>query len=268
MSVTVIGSIATKVYQADGYDFRMSFDGSVTSTLTYKVTSVGFNLNDFPALNSAHPENSQLTLFEMSASREAGQVMKVTLTYKGIGVKNPELYAQTEFNAATSSEPIETHPKFAFPFADPPVKAWELSAIKKALENNVDYGPNNKFIDNYGAAIGSTVQGRLLSILKKFGIESYLNLGGTYRRSFVQANIPTDYSNVGYIVKQPKGAPNIGIRTYLQTSLTWKKQASIISIAEEFTMSGMCGWNIHVYTKPENAFVPQALTDPDKLRAG
>jgi len=111
-----------------------------------------------------------------------------------------------------------------------------------------------------------------LYILKKFGIESYLNLSGTYRRSYVKTTIPTDYSNVGYITivpplgTPPVSAPTIGYRNYLQTSLTWKKQASIVSITEEFMLSGASGWNEHVYTKPQDPFQPQKLTQIDKNR--
>lgn len=280
MATTLIGTLplvlngteSDAVEQSDGYEFRVSFDSSVTATVTYKISSVGFAISSLPALNSPHPHDARLTLFESAASRESGQIMKVVLTYKGIDAENSQDYAQTEFNAGTTSEPIETHPKFAYPFSNPPVIPQELSAIKKALENNIDYGKENKFIGTVGETLPATQPGRLLYILKKFGIESYLNLGGTFRRSYVKRDIPTDYSNVGFITTvtplgvPPVNAPAIGYRNYLQTSLTWKKQASIVSISEEFMLSGAAGWNEHVYTKPQDPFQPQKLTEADKAR--
>ena len=280
MAVTLIGTLplvlngteSDAVEQSDGYEFRVSFDSSVTATVTYKISSVGFAISSLPALNSPHPHDARLTLFESAASRESGQIMKVVLTYKGIDAENSQDYAQTEFNAGTTSDPIETHPKFSYPFSNPGVIPQELCAIKKALENNIDYGKNNKFINETGETVPATQPGRLLYILKKFGIESYLNLGGTYRRSNVKSAIPTDYSNVGYITSviplgnPPVAAPIIGYRNYLQTSLSWKKQASIVSISEEFMLSGASGWNEHVYTKPQDPFQPQKLTEADKSR--
>jgi len=269
---TLNGSISDSIEQSEGYEFRVSFDSSVTATVTYKISSDGFSIDDLPKLNSSHPHDDRLTLFESSASRESGQIMKVVLTYKGIDSTLSENYAQSEFNAGTTSDPIETHPKFSYPFSNPPVIPQELSAVKRALENNIDYGKNNKFINETGESVPATQPGRLLYILKKFGIESYLNLSGTYRRSYVKTTIPTDYSNVGYITivpslgTPPVSAPTIGYRNYLQTSLTWKKQASIVSITEEFMLSGASGWNEHVYTKPQDPFQPQKLTQIDKNR--
>jgi len=272
LPTTLNGSISDSIEQSEGYEFRVSFDSSVTATVTYKISSDGFSIDDLPKLNSSHPHDDRLTLFESSASRESGQIMKVVLTYKGIDSTLSENYAQSEFNAGTTSDPIETHPKFSYPFSNPPVIPQELSAVKRALENNIDYGKNNKFINETGESVPATQPGRLLYILKKFGIESYLNLSGTYRRSYVKTTIPTDYSNVGYITivpplgTPPVSAPTIGYRNYLQTSLTWKKQASIVSITEEFMLSGASGWNEHVYTKPQDPFQPQKLTQIDKNR--
>jgi hypothetical protein len=281
MAVTLIGTLPTtlngspsdSVEQSEGYEFRVSFDSSVTATVTYKISSEGFSIDDLPKLNSPHPHDQTLTLFESSASRESGKIMKVVLTYKGVVDSNlSENYAQSEFNTGTTSEPIETHPKFAYPFNNPGVIPQELCAIKKALENNIDYGKNNKFINETGESVPATQPGRLLYILKKFGIESYLNLTGTYRRSYVKTAIPTDYSNVGYITQvAPLGTPPItppviGYRNYLQTSLTWKKQASIVSISEEYMLSGASGWNEHIYTKPQDPAQPQKLTQTDKTR--
>jgi hypothetical protein len=282
MAVTTIGnlpkvlsgSVSDGVMQPDGYDFRVSFDASVTATVTYCIDAAGFDLDKLPLLGSSHPDEDRLKVFEIAASRESGSIMKVALTYKGIGNDSGEDVAQTEFNAGTTSEPIETHPKFAYPFSAPPVIPQELSAVKRALENNVDYGKENKFIGVAGEAVPATQAGRLLYILKKFGIESYLTLGGTFRRTYVSETIPIDYSNVGYITipkamgKPAATAPGVlgGTRNYLQTSLTWKKQANLVTITEEFMLSGASGFNIHVYEKPQSLGAPERLSAADTAR--
>jgi len=282
MAVTTIGnlpkvlsgSVSDGVMQPDGYDFRVSSDAAVTATVTYCIDANGFDLEKLPPLGSSHPDDNRLKVFEIAASRESGSIMKVALTYKGTGNDNGEDFAQTEFNAGTTSEPIETHPKFSYPFSNPPVIPQELSAVKRALENNIDYGKNNKFINETGESVPATQAGRLLYILKKFGIESYLNLGGTFRRTYISAQIPIDYSNVGYITipkamgNPPQTAPIVagGTRNYLQTSLTWKKQANLVTITEEFMLSGASGFNIHVYEKPQSSGAPERLSAADTAR--
>jgi hypothetical protein len=66
----------------------------------------------------------------------------------------------------------------------------------------------------------------------------------------------------------PQTAPIVagGTRNYLQTSLTWKKQANLVTITEEFMLSGASGFNIHIYERPLSLGSPQTLSAADTAR--
>ena len=276
MSTSTIGSasLAAKITQPDGYDIAISNDGTATATVTYKTSAIGFGLSSMPALGAKHPTISALSLYECSANREAGDIMTVKAVYKGVGISNPKGMAQYEFNATTSSEPIETHPKFSYPPESPAVVPNELAAINNAIENNIEYSALSTFAPAVDPALigppapgKSTQAGRLLYKLKRRGFDSYLNYGGSYRVTYIQSTIPSDYSDVGYAAPTIPNQPSTN-RNWLKTAMSWKKQASVISVTEDWQMSGPAFWNPNIYTKPLNPASPQTLTDADKTLAG
>ena len=223
-------------YQPDGDDVKQGPDGSGEATLTYKTTTTGFTLASLPNPLSPHPAYSQLKLYEAQAKREPGNVMAVTCTYRGVIVGNKFTYSQQEFNVSTSAEPIETHPLFS-----KAVTPTELATIQKFLDNNTVPVYTN-------AVTNATDAGVKLYNKKRRGIDSYLSIGGTYKLSYIQENIPTDYAPIGAIIIAPTLAPiPPGSRTYLYTGLSWRKQGGVVSVNEEYTMSGPAGWDEELY---------------------
>ena len=229
-------------YQPDGDDVKQGPDGSGEATLTFKRSSDSFTLASLPNPLSEHPKYSALRLYEAQAKREPGNIMVVTCTYRGVIVGNRFTFAQQEFNVSTSAEPIETHPIFSNPVENPPVTPTELATIQRFLDNNT--------VPVYTiASTGATAAGVMLYNKKRRGIDSYLSIGGTYKLSYIQENIPTDYSPVGNIIIAPPLAPiPPGNRNYLYTGLSWRKQGGVVSVNEEYTMSGPTGWDEDLYS--------------------
>jgi len=232
----------TAQYQPDGDDVRQGPDGSGEAVLTYKVTSAGFTLSSIPNPLSPHPAYPALKLYEAQAKREPGNVMAVTCTYRGVIVGNKYTYSQQEFSVNTSAEPVETHPRFAFPVNNPPVSPTELATIQKFLDNNT--------VPVYTKAVGgATDAGVLLYNKKRRGIDSFLNIGGTYKLTYIQDNIPSIYSGIGNIILSPPLAPVLpGDRNYLYTAINWRKQGGVVTVSEEYTMSGIAGWDPDLYS--------------------
>lgn len=228
-------------YQPDGDDVKQGPDGSGEATLTFKRSSDSFTLASLPNPLSEHPKYPALRLYEAQAKREPGNIMAVTCTYRGVIVGNKFTFSQQEFSVNTSSEPIETHPLFAQPVAAPPVSPTELATIQKFLDNNT--------VPVYTKAVpNATDAGVMLYNKKRRGIDSYLSVGGTYKLSYIQATIPSIYSGIGCIVLAPPLAPVLpGTRNYLYTGLNWRKQGGVISVSEEYTMSGIAGWDKDLY---------------------
>lgn len=228
-------------YQPDGDDVKQGPDGSGEATLTFKRSSDLFNLASLPNPLSQHPKYSQLRLYEAQAKREPGNIMAVTCTYRGVIVGNKYTFSQQEFTVNTSSEPIETHPLFSHPIANPPVSPTELATIQKFLDNNT--------VPVYTiATTNATAAGVMLYNKKRRGIDSYMNVGGTYKLSYIQADIPSEYTAIGKIAIAPPLAPiPPGSRTYLYTGLSWRKQGGVVSVNEEYTMSGFSGWDTDLY---------------------
>lgn len=239
MPAIQIGNL-TANYQPDGDNVHQGPDGSGEAVLVYKLTSIGFSLSSLPAPLSPHPVYSQLLLYEANAAREPGNIMAVTCTYRGVIVGNMLTYSQQEFNVNTSADPIETHPRYALPVDSPPVTAAEMAQINIHLEQNLVYALN--------APVTATLRGVELWKKKQRGIDSYLNIGGVYRLSYIQSGIPTDYSAIGTIFIAPTLSPVApNGRNYLFTALNWRKQGGVVSVSEEYTMSGLAGWDIDLY---------------------
>jgi hypothetical protein len=231
----------TAQYQPDGDNVRQGPDGSGEAVLTYKTTAIGFTLASIPNPLAPHPSYPALKLYEADAKREPGNVMAVTCTYRGVIVGNKNTYSQQEFSATTSAEPIETHPMFSDPIGNPPVSPTELATIQKFIDNNT--------VPVYTSAVdGATKAGVTLYNKKRRGIDSYFNIGGVFKLTYIQDTAPSDYSKIGKITISPTSAPiPPGNRNYLYTGLSWRKQGGVVTVSEEYTMSGFNGWDSDLY---------------------
>jgi hypothetical protein len=228
-------------YQPDGDDVKQGPDGSGEATLTFKRSSDSFTLASLPNPLSQHPKYPALRLYEAQAKREPGNIMVVTCTYRGVIVGNKFTFSQQEFTVNTSSEPIETHPRFSSPVAAPPVSPTEIATIQKFMDNNN--------VPVYAIDVfGSTKEGVLLYNKKRRGTDSYLSVGGTYKLTYIQADVPSEYNSIGKITIAPPLAPiPPGKRNYLYTGLSWRKQGGVVTVNEEYTMSGFNGFDEDLY---------------------
>lgn len=239
MPAIQVGNL-TYNYQPDGDNVKQGPDGSGEATLVYKTTVTGFTLSSIPRPLSPHPTYPQLKLFEAAVTREAGGWYAVSATYRGVLIPNPLIYMQEQFTVSTTEAPVETHPLFSLPRANPRVSAQQLTAIRLALENNRDFvvGAANPT----ATAIGVVLFKKL-----RRGIESYLRIGGVYRQSYISATIPQGYSGLGRIAKLPKAPKTPKGTNWLWTAFNWKKAGGLVTIDREYTMSGLEGWEPELY---------------------
>ena len=297
MSATIYGSVnlAAKPISPTGYDISVGADGSCTATVTTTIPASGFTIRSLPQYGSPHPDFPTLLLWETKASREAGSLMKVISTYKGVANGNTRQQAVVEFALALTQDPILTHPKFCGnpsadlgqSFPNPKINGGEIAAIDTVLKTNAAYTKNSSFIVQAKfngdapdiGAIGSTHKstqvGRLYYMLKRQGIESYLSVGGSYKQSYVDTVIAPDiYNFLGKVI--PASAnPSIGNiqqclssqkRNLLYNSLSWRVQGNLVTISQDYQMSGIGGWNAFLYLATEGD--PSALTANDITQAG
>lgn len=292
MSVIKYGTatLAQKPQTAIGYDVSVDATGAASAIVTTTMSATGFTLASLPKIGSKHPDFPTLTLWDTKASRENGALMKVTSTYKGVAMGNTRQLAVVEFNLACTQEPLLTHPKFAgmpdlaagVTVNKPMINGGEVSMINLKLQNSVKYDKNDTFIVQanpvdgslpVGFAVGdvkkSTQIGRLYFMLRKLGIESWLCPGGTYKQSYVDSYVGAEiYTGFGSIVPATRN-PDVGglktvlgtIRNLLYNAVSWRIQGSLVTINQEYQMSGTGGWNIFLYGLPDG-------NDFSKLTAG
>ena len=231
-----IGNVSGAIYQPER-PLQLNPDGSAQATLTYKCAD-GSPAVTVPAYLTPHPDFSSLLLYEANLDLEPGGVYRISGTYKGVFASNPEQLAQHECTRTVTEAPIETHPKFSLPRDAPPVNANNLAAIELALQNNT-------------AALRTWDElTTLLFNLKRRGVDSYLKPGSVYKKTYCAREIPTGalLANVGKIVTPPSPAPTPPSgQNYLMMGVSWTKQAGVVTISEEYQLSGPGGWDPNIY---------------------
>ena len=236
MATIQIGNVTGAIYQA-ARPIRLNPDGSGQGTLTYKCAA-GSSVAVIPAYLTPHPFLPALKCYESEIDQENGGVIVITSIYKGVIAENPETLAQLDFNKTTTEAPVETHPRFALPRNAPPVTPQNIAAIELALQNNQDL------------PAGQGAAAELLYGLKRRGIESYLKPGCSYKRSYVSESIPSGalLNDIGKIKSPPSPAPSAPTdQNYLFTGASWSKQAGVVTITEEYLLSGPGGWDPNLY---------------------
>ena len=238
MALIRIGNVTGVIYQAER-PIHINPDGSAQGSITYKCTTDGVGTILIPPFLSSHPFEPKLKCYETSTNWELGGIFVVTSIYKGVLADNPEELAQHEFGRTTTEAPIETHPRFAIPLNDPPVTVQELAIIELALQNATDPPPDSL---NEAAT--------LLYNKKRRGIESYLKPGGIYKKTYASNTIPEAslMQRVGYIYnpEAPAPTPPSG-QNYLCIGISWVKAAGVVTINEEYQLSGPGGWDTDLY---------------------
>jgi len=238
MATIRIGDTSGAIYQSER-PIHLNADGSAQASLTYKCAETSQFIN-LPAYLTPHPTFPSLLCWESEADREPGGIWRITSIYKGVLANNPDQLAQHDYQRTVTEAPIETHPKFALPRDNPPVTSTNLAAINLALENNA--GPNSAW----------NAITRMLYDKKRRGIESYLKPGAVYKKSYVDDSIPTSslLSKVGKIVTpdSPAPTPPSG-QDYLLMGVSWTKQAGVVTISEDYQLSGPGGWDPDLYER-------------------
>jgi len=232
----------TLSYSPDGDDIVIDEVGKAEATLEYVIPS-GFTISDLPRPRSPHPVYTNLQLYEVRASRQAGELFKVTCSYRGVqggadGSGTSTIYTSEEFSSTTSAEPIKTHPRYAFPVNDPPVSSTELNGIEQAIENKIVWD----------AQPGATEAGRNLYSKLVRGVDSYLATKSVYSRSYAGKIIPNKAALVGKIYS-PQGAPPLPKdQNYLFSGMSWTRSGGVVTTKEEYMASGRTGWDKDLYT--------------------
>ena len=124
------------------------------------------------------------------------------------------------------------------PYNNPPVTPKDLAIIELALQNAV---PPPETI---------TGASRLLYDKKRRSIESFMKPGGIYKKSYASESIPGAalMNQVGKIVNPGSPAPNAPTgQNYLGIGVSWIKSAGVVTISEEYQLSGPGGWDPDIY---------------------
>ena len=236
MATIKIGNATGAIYQTE-QPIHLNPDGSGQATITYKCAEES-QFAVIPAYLTSHPYLPELKAYESDLDHEPGGIIRITTIYKGVLADNPEELAQHDFSRTVSQEPIESHPLFAIPRSNPPVSPEEYATIELALQNAEPPSP---------ALTGAA---NMLYEKKLKGLDSYLRSGSIYRKSYVSADIPAagDLEGVGKIKAPGTPAPEApNNQEYLFVGLSWNKTAGVVTITEEYQLSGIGGWDPDLY---------------------
>lgn len=236
MATIKIGNVTGAVYQAER-PLHLNPDGSAQASLTYKCTTES-RFAVIPAYLTSHPFLPALKAYESDLDQESGGIIRITTIYMGVLAAKPEELAQHDYGRTTTEVPIETHPKFAVPYSAPPVTPSDLAVIELALQNAQDPPSSLSEI------------AKLLYDKKRRGIESFLRPGGIYKKTYVSESFPGArlMNQVGKIAEPgtPAPTPPAG-QNYLCIGISWSKQAGVVTIMEDYQLSGPGGWDPDLY---------------------
>jgi hypothetical protein len=238
MATIKIGDVRGAIYQPER-PLHLNPDGSAQASITYKCTTES-PFAVVPAYLTSHPFIPALKCYESDIDQEPGGIIRITSIYKGVMAKNPENLAQHDAQRTVTEAPIETHPLFALPRDNPPVSPTDLAAIELRLQNCQPPDPE------WSTPV------TLLFDKKRRGIESYLKPGSVYKKTYASEDIPGTVllNRVGIIFQPPSPCPAAPSgQEYLCMGISWSKQAGVVTITEEYQLSGPGGWDPDLYTK-------------------
>jgi hypothetical protein len=244
MATIQIGDTTHTIEQVEN-PVTLAPDGSGSGVVSWrgKYSVIAGSL---PVPLSSHPTYSTLLMYEYVVTREPGDMGRIDATYRGVLAEYPLDFIQEDVSVATSAEPIETHPLFAYPPTAPPVTVTQINLVQKALANNVTPDPT---LIVPASAADSYYQ------RKRRGYDSYLRRGTTYRQNYCATAAPTDYTHVGYIQTPtdttsapppPAGSP----QNYICTGISWRRMGGVYYVTKEWQLSGPGGWDTFLYTMP------------------
>lgn len=262
MSVNQPGAAFTQTSEEHG---TLLPDGSADFSIKWRVPYSQL-FNYIPAPLQPHPTFPNLLYYDGEVEKEEGNVGNLILRYRGIFFSNPQAFEQVEGSISTTAEPIETAPIYAGPpGADPsgnnpaitPVPYADINTVGLALQNNTAPGA---FIGTQVLKSGPNA-GQNCSLnyyLKKVrGIDSFYRIGAIWKRHFSVNAVPTYTNLVGYIVTpltSPYAPPTPPAgQNYLFAGIAWRQQGGVVTVDEEYQLSGPGGWDVDLYTYPDIA---------------
>lgn len=234
-------------------------DGSAEAVMKYRVPwNTLFSY--VPTALQPHPTFSSLLYYDGEASKEEGDVGNLINHYRGIYASNPSAFEQVDGQISTTAEPLETAPIFYGPTrpANPtgfddiaaPLNHYDINAVNLALQTNAD-----PIFSGYPGGYSQGPKAYSYYLKKITGRDSYFRVGYTWRRHFCTTAVP-DYTNfVGYIVIPPTTpfappTPPNPSQNYLFSGIGWRQQGGVVTVDEEYTLSGPGGWDIDLYSFP------------------
>ena len=269
--VKQIGNRTTYERQPTG-TLKLYVDGSSEATETFSGVWEK-RLENLPVALQPHPDYPTLRLCEFIGAKEPGNIYRYECVYKGILPKT-DVWAlmQEEVTLMSSQEPLETFYKFSYPYTSPPVTNTLLANIQSALDANV---PDITAV--YPAITSSTPAWQLWN-LRRRGIDSVKVPQMSVKLSYVADPYSEGWLTevflllsryVGVIAKsdyedsvainrartvprpiQFEGADGTGgdfPRDYLFNGITWRLQGGLLSVSEDYLLSGPSGWNPYLY---------------------
>lgn len=212
-------------------------DGVVTGVLGSTLSTLG--------------KTFYLTGIDLTTKNAITEVtLEYTASIAGAGASTAELEALTiyEASAVLSEEPISSHPAFTVSTG---VFSTSIVTASGGLTTEGTGISGGAIFSEEGIFVGFTKT----ATNNFFGVQSYLSPKVTFRKTYSQPSVPAvSYTQkVGYIYGTPDGqAPSLeSPRNWLFTNLSWRNsgtsQNGLFEITEEYTGSGINGWNDTIY---------------------
>lgn len=192
-----------------------------------------------PNVNGLPVVGSQLTF-------PGGGIAEVIFSYEGApaGYTPLDQDITFDFDTTMSEDPIQTHP------------AWKQLKVMYAWnDTDKQFAETLTSKNTTGNALTSSTAAGTPSPL--FGTDTWLVIGGTFRKTYTSTEIPADIlQDIGTIVAAPPGIsgfkmPTGGKRNWLKIAPTISRTGNAVKISESWLLSGPKGWATPVYSKAQ-----------------
>lgn len=217
---------------------------SCVGVVVYEDEEEGWS-NRCPQIGSIYPDDTRMTLEDISKKRLAGGIVQVTLTYElrrngdsdlG-GVEEPDY----DVDYSCSEEPLLTHPDFKNLSEE---EQDALMAVASGASPKDTIGDDDKVIKDI---VKSDAGKKALEKLRK-GHISFLCPGGTFSLTSTKGSI--SFAGVGKKGSPPAGAPAAPSGcNWLKEGIRGRKTGSKGNwrVTETWRLSGRGGWDSDLY---------------------